>query len=132
MSRVEAGTFELDVGPVDLHDVVERVRDTAAPTMAKSDLTLVIDLGPELTLTGDCEQLERALLNLISNSVKSTKAGGRIEIATRTAGDDIAFPCATPDRGSRSTSRPISLRGSSALTGRRSNRCRGTDSACTS
>lgn len=98
MSRVEAGTFELDVGPVDLQDVVEHVRDTTAPTMAKSGLALVIDLGADLKLSGDREQLERALLNLVSNSVKFTRAGGRIDIATRTSGDDIAI--SVTDNGS--------------------------------
>ncbi len=90
MSRVEAGTFELEVGPVDLYDVIDRVRDTTSPAMTKAGLELVVDLGSDLKITGDRDQLERALLNLVSNSVKFTTAGGVIEIATRTEGDDIA------------------------------------------
>jgi signal transduction histidine kinase len=90
MSRVEAGTFELEVGSVDLGELIEQVRDTAAPTVTQSKLDLVIDLGPDLSLIGDRDQLERALLNLVSNSVKFTPAGGRIEITTRTVGVDIA------------------------------------------
>jgi signal transduction histidine kinase len=90
MSRVEAGTFELEVGPVDLRELVERVTETTAPAIAKAELELIVDFGSGNRLTGDRDQLERVLLNLVSNSVKFTPPGGRIEIATRSDGDDVA------------------------------------------
>jgi two-component system, sensor histidine kinase len=90
MSRAEAGLFTLTVGPVDLGEVVEHVRETTAPAVAKAKLDLVVDLGTDRRLIGDREQLERALLNLVSNSVKFTSPRGQIVIATRTMGDEIA------------------------------------------
>jgi signal transduction histidine kinase len=90
MSRVEAGIFELRVGPVDLAEVVERVRETTVPAVAKAELELIVDLGADLQLTGDREQLERALLNLVSNSLKFTSPGGRVAITTQIYGDEIA------------------------------------------
>jgi two-component system, OmpR family, phosphate regulon sensor histidine kinase PhoR len=90
MSRAEAGLFTLTVGPVDLGEVVEHVRETTAPAVAKAKLDLVVDLGTDRRLIGDQEQLERALLNLVSNSVKFTSPRGQIVIATRTMGDEIA------------------------------------------
>jgi len=95
MSRVEAGTFQLEIGPVDLGEIVSGVVEATAPAVAK-DLT--VDLGRDLALTGDREQLERALLNLVSNAVKFTPASGRIEIRGRTDGDEIAL--AVRDTGS--------------------------------
>jgi signal transduction histidine kinase len=89
MSRAEAGLFTLAVGPVDLGEVVEHVRETTAPAVAKAKLDLVVDLGTDRRLIGDQEQLERALLNLVSNSVKFTSPRGQIVIATRTMGDEI-------------------------------------------
>jgi signal transduction histidine kinase len=91
MSRVEAGIFELRVGPVNLAEVVEHVRETTVPAVAKAQLELVVDLGPDLQLIGDREQLERALLNLVSNSVKFTSPGGRVAITTQSYGDEIAL-----------------------------------------
>ena len=91
MSSVEAGTCELVIGEVDLAEVVERVRDTTAPIVARSELDLCVDLGPGTVLNGDRDQLERALLNLVSNAVKFTTPGGHIEIVTRSEGDDIAL-----------------------------------------
>jgi signal transduction histidine kinase len=91
MSKVEAGTFELEVGPVDLREVVDRVLETTAPAVATAALRLTVELGDALLLTGDHDQLERALLNLVSNSVKFTSPGGHVVIATHTEGDDVAI-----------------------------------------
>ncbi len=91
MSRVEAGTFELEVGPVDARELVERVAETTAPAMTKADLRLIVDLDSVVELTGDADQLERALLNLVSNSVKFTPPGGEIEISSCLDGDDFAL-----------------------------------------
>lgn len=90
MSGVEAGIFELEVGPVDLAKVVENVRETTAPAASKAELDLRVVLGPDVDLIGDHEQLERALLNLVSNAIKFNVPNGTIEITTRPEGDDIA------------------------------------------
>ena len=90
MSRVEAGTFELEVGPVDVRELVARVAETIAPSVARADLRLIIDLDSVVELTADSDQLERALLNLVSNSVKFTPPGGEIEISSSVEGDDLA------------------------------------------
>lgn len=90
MARAEAEGSELDLDAVDLSEIVERVRETTAPAMAKAELTLVVNLAPQSVVEGDDSELERALLNLVSNAIKFTLPGGRIEILTRTEGDDIA------------------------------------------
>jgi two-component system, OmpR family, phosphate regulon sensor histidine kinase PhoR len=91
MSRVDAGIFALQIGPVNLADVVERVREVTAPAVSAAGLELTIDLGGASDLLGDREQLERAILNLISNAVKFSSFGGIVEIVTRTDGDDVAI-----------------------------------------
>jgi signal transduction histidine kinase len=91
MSRVEAGTFELRVASLNLAEVVENVVETAAPAAAKGQLDLVVCLGSDHDLVGDQDQLERALLNLVSNSVKFTSPGGKVEISTHAEGDEIVI-----------------------------------------
>jgi signal transduction histidine kinase len=91
MSRVEAGTFELEVGPVDVRELVAGVAETVAPSIARADLRLVVDLDAAVGLTADSDQLERALLNLVSNAVKFTPPGGEIEISSCVEGDDLAL-----------------------------------------
>jgi signal transduction histidine kinase len=90
VSRIDAGTAHLQITTVDLRDVIGHVREATAPAMLKAELELIVDLGADVRLQGDREQLERALLNLVSNALKCTSPGGRIDIFTRTHGDDIA------------------------------------------
>jgi signal transduction histidine kinase len=89
MSRVEAGIFELSVATVDLGDLIQSVRDTTEPAVAKAGLHLRVELQGADNLTGDREQLERALLNLLSNAVKFTTPHGQVDVTTRNDGDDV-------------------------------------------
>jgi signal transduction histidine kinase len=89
MSRIDSGSDHLDLAAVDLCDLISHIRETTAPTMEKADLHLVVDVGADIRLQGDREQLERAVLNLVSNAVKYTPCGGQIEIVTRTQGEDV-------------------------------------------
>jgi len=91
MSRFEAGLFELHVGPVDLAEVVANVRETTAPAFAQAGLVLAVELGDDLRLVGDGEQLERALLNLVSNSLKFTGPRGRVAITAQGCGGEIVL-----------------------------------------
>ncbi len=91
MTRLENGSFSIEVAPVDVADVVERVREATAPAVAAAGLELVVDLRSDTAVVGDSGQLERALLNFVSNAVKFTKSGGRVEIASRTVGDHLAL-----------------------------------------
>jgi signal transduction histidine kinase len=90
MTRIDAGGEHLEIAAVDLCELLGHVRETTAPAMEKADLHLVVDVGTDVSVQGDREQLERAVLNLVSNAVKYTPSGGRIEITTRTQGDDVA------------------------------------------
>lgn len=99
MSRIDAGGEVLDIGAVDLRDLMRHIRETTAPAMQKANLQLAIDVGADARLQGDREQLERAVLNLVSNALKYTPPGCRIEIATRTQGDDISISVHDPGPG---------------------------------
>ncbi len=91
MSSVEDGSFELDLGPIDLPKIVERAREATAITAAKAGVAMTLDVRSDADLIGDADQLERALLNLVSNAVKFTKPGGLVEIQTLTVGDRVAL-----------------------------------------
>jgi signal transduction histidine kinase len=91
MSRFEAEGDELNLATFDVRDVVERARETTAPLVASSELELAVDIGPGVYIRGDQAQLERAVLNLVSNAIKFTEPGGRIEIHARAERDAVAL-----------------------------------------
>ncbi len=56
--------------------------DTVRPTITDRGQDLALHLPPgEAIVRGDAEQLDRVLVNLLSNASKYTPAGGRIEVA---------------------------------------------------
>jgi CheY-like chemotaxis protein len=81
MSRIINGKLRLDVQPVDLQtviaDAIESVRPAAEAKAIR--LTKVLDPrgGP---ITGDPNRLQQVLWNLLSNGVKFTPKGGRVQV----------------------------------------------------
>ena len=70
--------------PLDLNAVVESCVSTMSPLAEIKGLTLTGDYVQSLPrVTADATSLKQILLNLLTNSVKFTKVGGSVTIATR-------------------------------------------------
>jgi signal transduction histidine kinase len=81
MSRIEAGSLELAVAPFPLADVLADARDALEPIAASAGVDLDVRLPSRLRAArGDRRAAARIVLNLVSNAVKYTPAGGRVEV----------------------------------------------------
>jgi two-component system phosphate regulon sensor histidine kinase PhoR len=87
LSRIEADSFKLATAPMDVEVVVSGALRTIAPDAASAGVEVEVLPGPDtLHLVGDAGQLERAVLNVLSNAVKFTPAGGRVTVSTAETG----------------------------------------------
>ncbi len=86
ISRIEAGQIAMDVGPVDLAELVAEVVSFISPTAEVADVAVRSDVPEELTVRADSHRLRQVLLNLLSNAVKFNVPGGSVAIAA--SGDD--------------------------------------------
>jgi two-component system phosphate regulon sensor histidine kinase PhoR len=91
MSRIESGSFDPKLEPIDVVGVVTRVCDGAAESISNGALELTQNIEPGLELIGDETQIQRALNNLVSNAVKFTPPGGHIDISARADGDEVVI-----------------------------------------
>jgi signal transduction histidine kinase len=66
---------------VQLAVLVEEVADNNRRLAAGKDQVISVSAEPDIRLTGDVERLREAVDNLISNAVKYSPIGGRIEIS---------------------------------------------------
>lgn len=88
VTRRRGGATQPDATEVDLIEIAHRVRDTVAPLALAQRTTLVLDVQDEpLLVSGPTEQIERALLNLVSNAVKYSPDGGDVSCVLTRAGD---------------------------------------------
>jgi two-component system, OmpR family, phosphate regulon sensor histidine kinase PhoR len=79
--------------PVHVADVVTSAVDAVRPSAAAGKLTLAYpDPAPDLVVPGDSGQLERLMINLLTNAVKFTPERGRIGVTTA-ADDGTAVIC---------------------------------------
>lgn len=88
LSRLEAGQLVLDSKRVELGSLVEGVMELARSQFEQHELTGLYHPCPEkLEVQADFVQLERVLNNLVGNSVKYNRQGGRVDVHCSRDGD---------------------------------------------
>ncbi len=85
ISKMETGKMELRLENINLAEVIEGVLSTFALDAEKKSIRLEKEISPDLPcILGDHDKLVQVLSNLVSNAVKYTPEGGKINIeATR-------------------------------------------------
>ncbi|TDT94124.1 GAF domain-containing protein [Streptomyces sp. 846.5] len=91
LSRIEAGNFTSEMGPVDLAQLVNSAMEAIRPAASAGAIELEQRCPARpLLILGDSDQLDRVLMNLLSNAVKFTPGGGRITVlASRQDGEAV-------------------------------------------
>src|SRR5690606_32961805 len=89
LTRITAGTFEIELGQADLAAIAAASVEGARPEAERERIELELESPPELPLRGDQHRLGQVADNLISNAIKFTSAGGRIAVRV-TAGPERA------------------------------------------
>jgi two-component system phosphate regulon sensor histidine kinase PhoR len=82
LAKLESGAFTTVMRPVDLTDVIRAAADAVRPSVIAGELAFTISATEgELMVDGDASQLDRVVINLLSNSVKFTPKGGCVEVS---------------------------------------------------
>jgi signal transduction histidine kinase len=92
LSRVEAGKMELDLVDVSLRQLLEdglaMVRERAVRKGLSLDVTVDDDVGVVLA---DPLRLKQVLVNLLTNAVKFTPDGGRVDVRAEPVGNELVI-----------------------------------------
>ncbi|MBC7797926.1 MAG: response regulator [Pyrinomonadaceae bacterium] len=84
VSRIVTGTFELNVKPLSLQNVIQTTVDIISPSTNAKSIKLETDFDPNADeITGDADRLQQVIWNLLSNATKFTGQNGKIRISTK-------------------------------------------------
>lgn len=91
VSRIIAGRTSLDIQEFELAECLRGAADAVMPQAEAKGVSLRIEALPSVTVAADPRRLEQVFLNLMSNAVKFTPAGGTITIgaALRNGSADV-------------------------------------------
>ena len=80
IARIEAGTYDSNLDPVDLSEAVHDAYDLYTALAEEKNIELTCDAAPHVQVRGDRNLLFQAVTNLLDNAIKYTPPGGHVEL----------------------------------------------------
>ncbi len=81
IAAIDAGTLELQLGDVDVHQVIEEVVQLAQTHAEDTRIQIKIDCAEDIgMIRADGTRLKQVMYNLLANAVKFSKSGGEVVI----------------------------------------------------
>ena len=88
LSKIEAGRMEVDLAAVSLPDLLEHGVAMVRERAARQGISLALDVAPDLGVVhADELKLKQVVLNLLTNAIKFTPAGGSVQMTAAVDGD---------------------------------------------
>ena len=86
ISALESGRMKLELSPVDLHALADKVLTFLHTKAENKNVTLVNEL-PELAINADANRLDQVLANLVDNAIKYGRAEGKVIVGGKKLAD---------------------------------------------
>lgn len=92
LASLEGGAGRLTIRRVDLHQLIDDVRERMEPIADRHEVVLLVNVDPDLEpIEADERRLHQVLVNLVNNAIVHTPAGGKVEITACQERDQVAF-----------------------------------------
>ena len=92
LSHLNSAVYDIHLTPVDTNPLVTGVCESLLPTAEAKRLTLRVHTGHDpAVVLGDANQLERMLLNLVTNAIKFTPPGGTIQVSASGSASSVVL-----------------------------------------
>jgi signal transduction histidine kinase/DNA-binding response OmpR family regulator len=100
LSKIEAGRMDLQLRETPLNEQLEEALSMVRERAARKRLVLEARLDPDpISVIADELKLKQVLLNLLTNAIKYTEEGGRIDVVTRLGDTDGMAEVSVADTG---------------------------------
>jgi CheY-like chemotaxis protein len=99
LSRIEQGKLVLNVGPLEMVRVMEAAIDAVRPAADAKGVRLQPVLDSHATIIGDADRLQQVVWNLLTNAIKFTPRGGRVQVRLRRQASHVEIAVADDGQG---------------------------------
>jgi signal transduction histidine kinase len=89
LSKLESGEVPLQLEPMALAPMVDRVISEFSVGRAVTDIALLAEVPDDLTVDADRERIHQVVFNLVDNAVRFTPPGGEVTIAAERAAERV-------------------------------------------
>ncbi|MCW2855028.1 MAG: aminotransferase class [Marmoricola sp.] len=90
LSHMETNALQLHLEPTPVMTLVDDMRTQVSAAAVAKSVELLVDCCPQAgTVFMDREQMGRAMLNLLTNAVKFTPAGGTVDLRATREGEEL-------------------------------------------
>jgi signal transduction histidine kinase/DNA-binding response OmpR family regulator len=87
ISRIVSGKLRLDIEPVDVGEVVQSVIESVRPASEAREIAVHLESAATERVPADADRIQQVIWNLVSNAIKFTPKGGRVDVRV-SASDD--------------------------------------------
>jgi PAS domain S-box-containing protein len=99
-ARIISGKLRIEPELIDLVPALESALDTVRAAAEAKGVTLVADFGPlPVQALGDPMRLQQVVWNLLTNAVKFTPGGGRVELRMESDADNVRITVSDTGKG---------------------------------
>ncbi len=87
MSSIISGKVRLDMQPLDAASLIDAAVESVKPTAQAKGIILTKNIDPQAgPISGDSNRLQQIFWNLLSNSIKFTPKGGKVDVTVEQLG----------------------------------------------
>lgn len=91
LARADEGRFDIHREPVALKPLVQDIYETALILGEGAGVAVNFPFTADVTVMGDPTRLRQLFLNLVTNAIKYTPAGGKVELGLGLHSDNVTF-----------------------------------------
>ena len=90
LARLDAGTADITMSPVNMFGLLQAVAEKFAPQSQRAGVDIKVDVAANLqTITADGDRLAQVFTNLVDNALKFTPRGGLISLHVSVANGEM-------------------------------------------